>query len=211
VSRRGPLIAGIAAGALALLLIFFLVLPKMSEVSEAKEKLAAAEEQEQELQLQLQQLQAAQAQAPQANKEIREIDNLVPPTIDEGAIFLLLQGAAARAGVDPSSIAPAPPAADEAVGTFNGVPVSMSVTGTYFQLEEFLYNVETLPRAAKVLNISVAPGGDVAPTTTTTTTTTTATSPSLTMQLSLEFYTTDLSAGPGSVPGPSEQTQEAGA
>jgi hypothetical protein len=85
----------------------------------------------------------------------------------------------------------------------------VNVTGSYFALDEFLYRLETLPRAAKVTNVSVAPGAVVTSgteTTDTTGTTSTTTSSGmnglLTMQLTVEFYTSDLSAGPGSVPGP---------
>ena len=41
--RRGPFIAGGVALALALLMVFFLVLPKMGEVSDANDELAAAQ------------------------------------------------------------------------------------------------------------------------------------------------------------------------
>ena len=34
----------------------------------------------------------------------------------------------------------------------------MTVTGSYFAIEEFLYNLETLQRAAKVLTVNLAPG-----------------------------------------------------
>ena len=39
---RGPLIAGAGALALVLLAVFFLVLPKMGQVSDANDELAAA-------------------------------------------------------------------------------------------------------------------------------------------------------------------------
>jgi hypothetical protein len=72
----------------------------------------------------------------------------------------------------------------------------VTVTGSYFAIEEFLYNVETLQRAGKVLSLSLAPGGgEVA-----TTETATASTGELSAQVSMEFYTTDLSAGPGSTP-----------
>ena len=202
-NRRGPLIAGIAAGVLALLMIFFLVLPKMNDVSQAQDELTTAEEQEQELQLELSQLEADKEEAPAANQEIRQIDNQIPPTVDQEGMLLLLDGAATRAGTDFFSVAPGTPTA---AGVYSVIPTTVNVTGTYFALEEFLYNVETLPRAAKVLSLSLAPGGGGASDTTTTTTTTTTVS-ELSMQLTMEFYTTDTSAGPLSIPGPSEPTE----
>jgi hypothetical protein len=72
----------------------------------------------------------------------------------------------------------------------------ITVTGSYFALDEFLFLMETLPRAAKVQSVAVTPvaateGAAVATT-------------SLSMAIAIEFYTTDTSAGPASVPGPSE-------
>jgi Tfp pilus assembly protein PilO len=203
VSRRGPLIAGAIAVVLAVLMIMFLVLPKMGEVEKAKEALAVAEADEQQLQLQLQQLQAAQAEAPQATEEIRRLEELVPPRADLPGLILVLSGAANDAGVDFFTMAPGVPAPNTEQ-TFSAIPTSVTVTGSYFAIEEFLYNVETLQRAGKVLSLSLAPGGgdSAAPTgTTDTTTTTTATATGeLTAQLSIEFYTTDLASGPGTSP-----------
>jgi Tfp pilus assembly protein PilO len=199
-SRRGPLIAGIISGLLAVLLILFLVLPKMGEVDTAKEELAAAEQQEQQLQLQLQQLQEAQAEAPQATEEIRRLEELVPPTADLPGLILLLSGAANDAGVDFFTMAPGTPTPN-AEGTFSVIPTSVTVTGSYFAIEEFLYNIETLQRAGKVLSLSLAPGGgDAAATTDATDTATTVATGELSSQLSMEFYTTDLAAGPGTSP-----------
>ena len=199
-SRRGPLIAGIVSGVLAVLLILFLVLPKMGEVEKAKKELAAAEQQEQQLQLQLQQLEEAQAEAPQATEEIRRLEELVPPTADLPGLILLLSGAANDAGVDFFTMAPGIPTPN-AEGTFSVIPTSVTVTGSYFAIEEFLYNVETLQRAGKVLSLSLAPGGgDTAAATDTTDTTTTAATGELTSQMTMEFYTTDLASGPGTSP-----------
>lgn len=196
-NRRGPLIVGVVAGVLAVLLIFFLVLPKKAEVAEARKDLATAEEQEQELQLQLQQLEAAQAAAPQATEEIRRLEELVPPTADLPGLILLLSGAANDAGVDFFSMSPAAPT--PSTGQFSVIPTQVIVTGSYFAIEEFLYNVETLQRAGKVLSLSLAPGGGEAATTETSTTSTAATG-ELSSSMSMEFYTTDLSAGPGTTP-----------
>ena len=157
-NRRGPLIVGAIAGVVSVLLIFFLVLPKKAEVAEAKKQLSTAEEQEQELQLQLQQLRAAQADAPQATEEIRRLEELVPPTADLPGLILLLSGAANDAGVDLFTMAPGTPTPGTN-GQFSVIPTQVTVTGSYFAIEEFLFNVETLQRAGKVLSLSLAPGG----------------------------------------------------
>ncbi len=190
-NRRGPIVAGVAVAVLAALAVLLLLLPKVRQVGEAREELAAAQEQEQSLQNQLRALQEAREEAPRVRDAIRRLETQVPPTADLPGMIRLLAGAADRAAVDFFSVAPGTPTAAEA--GFSVVPAQIQVTGGYFSLDEFLYRLETLPRAAKVTSLQISPGGgeEGAP-------------GQLSMQLSVEFYTTDTSAGPGSVPGPSE-------
>lgn len=194
---RPVLIAAGVSAALAILMLVFLVLPKMGEVSKAREDLQAAQDEEITLQTQLRALQDAQAQAEQTEREIRALEAKVPPTADLPGLFRLLQSAADRAGVDFFQFSPGTPTADPS-GQFSTIAGQIVVTGDYFMLQEFLYRLETLPRAAKVISVSIAPGGGGE------TGGATLSSEQLQMQLSVEFYTTDASAGPGSIPGPSE-------
>jgi Tfp pilus assembly protein PilO len=200
VNRRAPIIAGVIAVAVALLAVFLLVRPKMSEVSTKEDDLQAAEDQEVTLAAQLNALQDAQAAAPETEQEIAAIDAEIPPTADLPSLFRLLQGAADRSVVDFFSFTPGTPAPNTA-GTFSTIASQVTVSGGYFAIDEFLFLLETLPRAAKVTTLAVTPSSAVSGETTTTTSTS-----SLQLQLTVEFYTTDTSAGPGSVPGPSDVT-----
>lgn len=202
--RRGPLIAGIVSGVLALLLVVFLVLPKMGQVSQAQEDLQSSQDQEVTLQAQLRALQDAQAQAPQTEEEIAALEDQVPPTADLPGLFRLLQAAADRSAVDFFQFSPGTPTPD-AAGGFSTISSQIVVTGSYFSMQEFLYSLETLPRANKVMNVAIAPAGTGAEGETPTI----STSNRLQMQMTVEFYTTDPSAGPGSSPGPSESTATA--
>jgi Tfp pilus assembly protein PilO len=201
-ARRTPILVAVGAVVLVVLAVFFLVLPKSADISKAKEDLATAQQQESSLRVQLQALQEAQQEAPQTKREIQKVETQVPPTADLPALIRLLREAADRAAVDLFQFSPSAPTLDPS-GTFSTIATSVNVTGSYFSLDEFLFRLESLPRAAKVTNVTVSPGGETA-TTGTTTTPTTATS--LTMQLTVEFYTSDLSAGPGSSPGPTTST-----
>ena len=193
-SRRGPIIAGAIIAVVAVLAVFFLVLPKMNEVTKARDELASAEAQETALRAQLASLKEAQANAPQVKAQIAKLSNEVPPTADLPALIRLLTAAADGSAVDFFTVAPGNPQLDP-TGSFSSIPTSMSVTGGYFALDQFLFRLETLPRAAKVTNVSITPsGGAGAPGVTATNL--------LSMQLAVEFYTTDASAGPGSSPGP---------
>lgn len=201
-ARRTPIIFGVGAVVLVVLAVFFLVLPKSADISKAKEDLATAQQQESSLRVQLQALQEAQQAAPQTKREIQKVETQIPPTADLPALIRLLREAADRAAVDLFQFSPSTPVLDPS-GTFSTIATSVNVTGSYFALDEFLFRLESLPRASKVTNVTLAPG---AASTGTSSTTTTSTAGTLSMQLTVEFYTSDLSAGPGSAPGPTSTT-----
>jgi Tfp pilus assembly protein PilO len=194
VNRRAPIVAAAIAVVVALLLIFLLVLPKMREVGEAEEQLQAAQDQEIALAAELRALQQAQEEAPETEQEIAVIDDAIPPSADLPALFRLLDSAASRAAVDFFSFTPGTPVVDP-TSQYSTISSQVTVTGGYFAIDEFLFLLETLPRAAKVTTIAV-----------TGTTTQETTTSSLQLQMTVEFFTTDTSAGPGSIPGPSVGT-----
>lgn len=194
-NRRTPIVAAAIAVVVALLLVFLLVLPKMREVGEAEDQLQAAQDQEIALAAELRALQQAQEQAPETEQEIAAIDDAIPPTADLPALFRLLDSAASRAAVDFFSFTPGTPVVDP-TSQYSTISSQVTVTGGYFAIDEFLFLLETLPRAAKVTTIAV----------TGTSTTEEITTSSLQLQMTVEFFTTDTSAGPGSIPGPSVGT-----
>lgn len=197
-NRRAPIIAGAISAAVALLAVVLLVLPKMGDVSTTEEELQSAEDQEVALAAQLDALQDAEAAAPKTEQEIGAIEEQVPPTAELPSLFRLLQGAADRSAVDFFSFSPGTPAPN-AAGTYSSIASQVTVSGGYFAIDEFLFLLETLPRAAKVTTLAVTPSGA-------STGGTTLSTSNLQLQVTVEFYTTDVSAGPGSIPGPSETT-----
>jgi Tfp pilus assembly protein PilO len=193
--RRTPVIAGVVMAALIVVAFLFVVSPKRAQVSEAQTTLDEARAQELTLRAQVASLNQAKAEAPANRKLIRQVEQQLPPTADPQGFILLLKNAADKAGVDLTQQTIGAPAAGA-----NGVttiPITVSLTGTYFSQDEYLFQLETLPRAAKVVSVSLAPNGTAGATTS---------SGQLTMQVTMELYTTDFSAGPGSDPGPTEGT-----
>lgn len=184
--KRGPLIAGAGVGVLLVLVAFFLVLPKMGQVKDANAALEQAVTQQSTLASQLAALRQAEADAPKNSETIRKVEQAIPPTADQQGFILLLQNAAIQSSVDLFSLTPSTPLFDSATG-LSTVSNTLSVDGTYFAITEFLFRIETLPRAAKVTSMTLAPG---------------AASGSLTLSASVDVYTSDSSAGPGSSPGP---------
>jgi Tfp pilus assembly protein PilO len=189
-SKRAPILAAVAAAALALLMVFFLVLPKVAQVSDARAELTDERAKQTTLESQLRALQDAKIAAPQSQATIDRVDREIPPTADLPGLILLLQNASTSSGIDLTTITPAVPVFDATSG-LSTISVSVTVTGSYFALTEYLYKIETLPRAAKVLTVSVSPAGSTGTTTS-----------GLTLTATLDMFTADTSAGPGSSPGP---------
>jgi Tfp pilus assembly protein PilO len=203
VNRRAPILVGVAMAVVVALAVFFLVLPKNAQIAKTSDELTTAQQQEQSLRVQLASLKEAQQQAPQTKRAIQKVEAQVPPTADLPGLIRLLREAADRSAVDLFQFSPGVPALDPA-GQFSTISTSVNVTGSYFALDEFLFRLESLPRAAKVTSVTISPSGGG--TTEGTTTTSATSSNELGLQLTVEFYTSDTSAGPGSVPGPTGST-----
>lgn len=189
------IIAGVGTAILAVLLIVFLVLPKMSQVSEAQQQLEESFTEQQTLSSRLTALRQAREEAPQNLAEIRRVEQQVPPTADLPGMILLLRNAATTSGVQVLSLTPATPTASED-GAFSNIQVSATGEGTYFSVVDYLYSIETLPRAATVESVDLTP---------------TEGATELSFVATLTLYTSDVSSGPGSEPGPTEQGAVPGA
>jgi Tfp pilus assembly protein PilO len=182
VSRRAPLFAGIAFFLLALVGVFLLVLPKMSDVEDAEGRLDEARNREVALQAELSQLQAAAENAEELRRELARFQRAVPPVADLPGVINELQTAADVAGVDFFSISPGDPVPVPAGGAAE-VPTQLQVIGEFFPVDEFLFRLETLHRISKVTNIALTEGPDSLP--------------QIQLDMEVRFYTTDVDAGPG--------------
>jgi hypothetical protein len=82
-------------------------------------------------------------------------------------------------------VAPGDPAAPPTGGAAE-IPATIQVIGNFFPVDEFLFRLETLRRAAKVVSVGVGAGPDGLP--------------QISVSLDTRFYTTDVDAGPGAAP-----------
>jgi Tfp pilus assembly protein PilO len=181
-TNRGPIIAAVVFLLLAVLAFFFVLRPKMKEVDVAEQELEQAQGEEQILRAELSRLQQVEREAPRIRRELARLRKEIPPVADLPGLINILQSAADRSGVEFFSISPGDPTALGAVPAAE-IPAQIQVAGSFFQIDEFLFRVEHLRRAAEVLSVSVGEGEGGFP--------------SLTLNLEARFYTTDLDAGPG--------------
>jgi len=193
VNRRGPLVAALVGVGLVIVTVAGLILPKAAAVRSKQEQVVQAQKQETTLAVQLQQLQADAKHAGVDNRRLAQLGSQIPPTADLPGLIRLLNSAADQSGVDFMTLSPGQPtlAPD---GKLSIIPAQILVSGQYFAVDQFLYRLETLPRVSRVGSVTVSAASGTGGVT------------ALQVSVATTFYTTDTSAGPGSVPGPTQGT-----
>lgn len=186
-TRRAPLIAGIAAFLVAALVFIFMVFPKFGQIDDAETELRQAQQRELTLEAELARLRAAAEDLPRLQRQLAGFRRAVPPVADLPGLINQLQDAANLAGVDFFSIAPTQPVAAAEAGATE-IPATIQVIGTFFPVDEFLFRLETLKRASEVDSLQVTEGPDGLP--------------QINVLMQVTFFTTDPDAGPGAAPQP---------
>ncbi len=186
--RRGTLIAVGVGLILVILVVVAVIRPKASAVSKKQNEVVAAQDQQKTLELTLAQLNADATDAPKDRKKLAVLRAQVPPTADLPGLIRLLNRAADQSNVDFVTITPASPAAS-ATGTVSVIPVQITVIGGFFSIDQYLFQLESLPRISTVTSLTVTHGPDSA-------------SSDLQAVIGTNFFTTDANAGPGSNPAP---------
>lgn len=183
-NKRLPLIVAGGAILLCILVLLIFVMPRFSAVSAAQKELDVLKATEDTLRAEVSHLEELRTQSGATQRQLDKNNTLIPPQADKPGLIRQLQFVADKTGVDLSSIQPSG-AAPSATGTFTTLPIQVTVTGTFFQEDEFLFRLERLQRAMKVTDVGI----------------TASAWPILSMNLTAEAFTTDTSVGPGSEPG----------
>ncbi len=184
-SRRGPILAAVGGMALIVLMIATIILPKASQVRTKQEEVEQAKQEQAQLELRLDQLRALAQEAPRNRRRLAQLDAAIPPKADLPGLIRLLNGVAETSGVDFMTISPSTPTPSQY--NVSVVPAQITVAGRFFAVDQYLYRLENLPRAAKVTSVQVSPqGGGLS---------------YLQVGLNVEFYTMDPTAGPGTPSG----------
>lgn len=154
--------AGAIVFVLLLIMYFFVIGPKRSELSEVRNQVAAKESEVASLEGQLRRLQELQENAGELEAELAAIRELVPQRDQVANFIFLVQDASDEAGVDFVQITPELPKPPPEGAPLAEIRVQIGAGGGYFAVQDFLRRLYELDRALRVdvLSLNGAPGED---------------------------------------------------
>lgn len=153
-TRRMMAIA-IGAGLLVLVLWYFMLWkPQQNSISDAKDRRQTAEDQAAQLRVTLSRLEELRRGAALTQSRIEQLRVAVPEQPNLAQLILDVNDAANRAGIEFMSITPSPPTA-AAAGGASAINLSLSLTGGYFQVIDFVNRLTALPRVIVIDTISL--------------------------------------------------------
>lgn len=158
---------------------FFLVSPKRSEVAQLDAQATGQVSSNAVLSTQLASLKAKAKDLPRQKARLAEVAAKIPDNPALPALIRALSTAADAAGVElvtvtpsaPSPVvaaaagaaapaAPGTPGATAAAGGLSQIPLTLNLAGGYFQVEQFVANLENLPRSMRIMNLTMTPGAN---------------------------------------------------
>lgn len=182
VTRKWSLLAALLALVVLAAGWFLLVSPKRSEAAGLREQTASQQDANARLVQQLEVLKAQQAELPQQRAKLAVMRTQIPDNPALPTLIRDLTAAGRTVGVSIDTMAPAvpvplaaaqplvpvatttdstgatttTPAAPPAPALFQ-VPLTLDVTGSYFELEQFINKLESLKRSFLVSGFTLAP------------------------------------------------------
>jgi len=165
----------IAAALLCIVLLaaswFLLISPRRADASDIRSQTTAAEDQASLLRVKIAELKAEFADLPKQLAELKAIKKQLPPTANIPAWVRDMQSSAAETGVSLDSIVPGTPALVGAAsasgvagtGSVVSVPMTLTLTGDYFEAALFLKRVQAqLHRSYLISGLALVPAEEEA-------------------------------------------------
>lgn len=161
---------------------FLLVSPKRSNAAELRTQAAAQVTANAQLETQLAVLKAQAKDLPKQQAKLAAVAAHIPDNPALPSMVRALTTAATSAGVELVSMTPGPPAplaaapaaagaapavpgaaaaaSSGTAGQLAQIPLTLNVAGGYFQVEQFIANLENLPRSMRITALTLAPGAN---------------------------------------------------
>lgn len=152
-------IGAVAVVAIIALWYVFLYSPLNDDLSSAQAETATAQKQTQDLQATLARLQSVKNSLPEKQALLNKLDKAVPKNPDLAEFIVQANDIADQAGIEFLSIAPGTPAAG--TGGVSQISLTITLSGSFFQLQDYLQSLESLDRLVVIdaLNVAGSSGG----------------------------------------------------
>jgi type IV pilus assembly protein PilO len=157
--RQWTLLAVAAVGAVLVTGWFLLIAPVRNETVALEEQSAQQQLAVQSLTSQLAILRGQAADLPAQQARLTELKTAMPEGDELAPLVRMLTTAAEETGVRLRTIAPSP--ATAGAGQYSQIAMSLSLSGNYFALQQFLGSLEDLPRTFLVTSFALSPEGDL--------------------------------------------------
>jgi Tfp pilus assembly protein PilO len=205
VKRNQLLIGGAALLAIVLLWYFVLYAPLGDDLSSAQAQVSTEQKTTDDLEAKLAQLESQAKNSTEQQALLRRLDAAVPAQPDLAEFIIQANDIADQSGISFLSIAPSPPAAGTGVSV---IGLTMSIQGSFFQLQDYLRLLEKLERLVIVNGITIA-SSTGSGTSSTASTDTSSAGTTLSVTLTGSMFTraaAPTSDGTGSTPGTTTPT-----
>jgi Tfp pilus assembly protein PilO len=157
VKRNQVLIGGAAVLAVVLLWYFVIYAPLGDDLSSAQTQTSEEQKKTDSLEADLARLQDQAKNASKQQAQLRKLDAAVPKNPDLAEFIIQANDIAEESGIRFLTIAPTPPAAGE--GGASVINMTISISGGFFQLQDYLRLLEQLERLVIVDGISISASG----------------------------------------------------
>jgi type IV pilus assembly protein PilO len=152
---RNILILGILVLILLAVGYYFLLFsPLRQEYLTAYEQRTQKEQQKAQLEQKVAQLENVRRNAPDIERQILEISKRIPEQDEIPTLVVQIEEIAHGTGVTQFSIEPGAPEAPPGGGDFSRIPITMTFTGTYEDMQDFLLRLRNLARLVTVNEVS---------------------------------------------------------
>jgi type IV pilus assembly protein PilO len=190
--RRDLYIVGALVAVLVLAGYWFLVLsPLKAKVTDTQTQIDATQTQLVSLQTQVAQMAQSRDQAKKNQARLLELSKMLPDQDEIPSLLLQIQDLATESGINFMTMTPTKSASGTAaVGAYQTISLAVQFTGTFFDVNDFLFRTEQLAaapgRLLSVANMAFTPSGTAA----------VGVSPTLSVTMTLQAYKATAAAAP---------------
>jgi len=162
-SRRNLyILAALGLVVIAAAYYFLLLSPLRSDIKNTEASIATEQQTLSVNKAKLAQMEQTREEAGKNEATLMELSKMLPEGTELPSLLLQIQDLATESGIDFLTISPSSP---QAAGSVEIVSLALSIEGSFFDINDFLYRAEQMVagpgRLLAVKNVSFALGGDI--------------------------------------------------